>query len=464
MCPARTTSPTPSHPTFTGTAEPGSTITLFDGTTQVGTGIATANGDWFATTSTLADGIHSITAKATDVAGNVSAASGALSVTIDTTIASPSVPDLIAASDTGVSSTDNITTLTTPTFTGTAEAGSTVTLFDGTTVIGTRRRHGREVDHHRPAPRGCEPTASPPRRRMLAGNLSAASGALSVTIDTTIAAPSVPDLVATSDKGASNTDNITNVTRPVFTGTAEAGSTVTLLDGTTVIGTGKATIAGQWTITASTLAAGTHSITATSVDAAGNPSVASASLSVSIDTTVPATPSAPDLAAASDTGVSDTDNLTNVTRPTFTGTAEAGSTVTLYNGANAVGTGVATAAGDWSITTTSTLSNAIHSMTTKATDVAGNVSAASAALSITVDAKAPARPQALDLITASDTGVSSTDNITSVTTPTFTGTAEAASTVTLFDGTTVIGTASPRRPGIGASSPRPCQTESTASP
>ena len=60
------------NPTFTGTAEIGSTITLFDGTTQVGIGITTVNGDWFATTSTLVDGTHSITAKATDVAGNVS--------------------------------------------------------------------------------------------------------------------------------------------------------------------------------------------------------------------------------------------------------------------------------------------------------------------------------------------------------------------------------------------------------
>ena len=43
----------------------------------------------------------------------------------------PSIPDLSADSDTGSSSTDNITTDTTPTFTGTAEAGSTVTLYNG---------------------------------------------------------------------------------------------------------------------------------------------------------------------------------------------------------------------------------------------------------------------------------------------------------------------------------------------
>ena len=48
---------------------------------------------------------------------------------------SPSTPDLVAASDSGLSSTDNITKVTTPTFTGTAEAGSTVTLYDGTAVM-----------------------------------------------------------------------------------------------------------------------------------------------------------------------------------------------------------------------------------------------------------------------------------------------------------------------------------------
>ena len=40
---------------------------------------------WSYTTAALANGAHSLTATATDVAGNTSAASSALSVTIDTT-------------------------------------------------------------------------------------------------------------------------------------------------------------------------------------------------------------------------------------------------------------------------------------------------------------------------------------------------------------------------------------------
>ena len=52
--------------------------------------------------------------------------------------------------------------------------------------------------------------------------------------------PSVPDLAAASDSGASNTDNTTNVSAPTFTGTAEASATITLFDGATVIGSSQA--------------------------------------------------------------------------------------------------------------------------------------------------------------------------------------------------------------------------------
>src|SRR5439155_526352 len=121
----------------TGTAEAGSTVTiLVDGTSK---GSATATGgNYSVTTSALTAGVHAITATATDPAGNVSAASAALSITIDTTApAAPSIPDLAAASDSGSSSTDNITNVTTPTFTGTAEANSTVRIFSDAVQVGS---------------------------------------------------------------------------------------------------------------------------------------------------------------------------------------------------------------------------------------------------------------------------------------------------------------------------------------
>ncbi|MEO1401710.1 MAG: Ig-like domain-containing protein [Cyanobacteria bacterium J06635_1] len=109
------------------------------------------------------------------------------------------------------------------------------------------------------------------------------------TIDTTVpAAPSTPDLAATSDTGSANTDNITASTTPALTGTAEANSTVTVtsdVDG--VIGSAIANGSGNWAIVASTLAAGGHSITATATDSFGNVSTASGALSITVDTAAP---------------------------------------------------------------------------------------------------------------------------------------------------------------------------------
>jgi hypothetical protein len=116
---------------------------------------------------------------------------------------------------------------------------------------------------------------------------STTSAAVTVTIDHTApAAPSVPNLTSASDTGWSTTDNLTNDTTPTFTGTAEAGSTVTLYDGASMVGTTTAS-GGNYTVTATTLSSGTHLITATATDAAGNTSTPSAGLSVVIDTVAP---------------------------------------------------------------------------------------------------------------------------------------------------------------------------------
>src|SRR5215213_8719715 len=74
-------------------------------------------------------------------------------------------------------------------------------------------------------------------------------------------APSTPDLAAGSDSGASPTDDLTSVATPTFTGTAEAGSTVTIYSDDVAVGSGTAT-GGSYSITVAALANGAHSITA----------------------------------------------------------------------------------------------------------------------------------------------------------------------------------------------------------
>ncbi len=101
---------------------------------------------------------------------------------------------------------------------------------------------------------------------------------------------------------------------------------------------------------------------------------------------VPGVPSVPDLSTASDTGASGTDNITNDSTPTFTGTAESGSTVAILRNGVSVGSGVATG-GNYSVTTSS-LADGAYSITATATNLAGT-SAASSALAVTIDAAAP---------------------------------------------------------------------------
>ena len=101
------------------------------------------------------------------------------------------------------------------------------------------------------------------------------------------------------------------------------------------------------------------------------------------------------LSAASDSGVSSSDDLTNVTQPTFTGTASPNDTVTLYESLNgstpvADGTGTADSSGNYTITVPNQLTpDGTYAITVKQTDIATNLSAASPALDVTIDTTAP---------------------------------------------------------------------------
>ncbi|HEY4545317.1 MAG TPA: Ig-like domain-containing protein [Pedomonas sp.] len=412
-------------PTFTGTAEANSTVTLYDGNGNArGSVLADSTGNWSITTSALSEGSHSIVVRAVDEVGNESAISAATVITIDTTGPVVSPPNMQAESDSGSSNTDNLTNVVRPGFSGTAEAGAIIQLFIDNAGNGDPSDplnwHLGNAIANQSGEWSITPTSDLPegnwtikaRGRDAAGNFGIASPGLSVTIDTTPpAAPSTPDLSAASDTGISNADNITNDTNPTFTGTAGAGSTVELfndangngvVDAGESLGTATANGAGVWSITA-TLGNGVHFIKAAARDAAGNASASSA-LSLHVDTTAPAAPSIPDLTAGSDTGLSDTDNLTNDATPTFSGTAEAYAQMEIYANGTLIGTTTAASDGSWQFTATA-LGNGTYNITARAIDNAGNVSAQSAPLAITIDTTAPTLDTAASAPAANAVGV-----------------------------------------------------------
>jgi hypothetical protein len=216
---------------------------------------------------------------------------------------------------------------------------------------------------------------------------------LTITVAGSTAA--VTTLAAGEDTGISASDNLTSHARPVLTGTVAAGTEVTVYDGSTPLGTTTAGSDGVWHFTPLwNLAHGEHTIELELKDASGHvtPRELSVPFTFSIDLFEPDTPDKPVLAADSDTGVSQTDGITKDTTPTLTGTAkESGGQIEVYEGTTLLGKADVGADRTWTFTLADNkaFADGVHTVTVRQVDAAGNPSAYSAGLAITVDTKAP---------------------------------------------------------------------------
>jgi hypothetical protein len=130
---------------------------------------------------------------------------------------------------------------------------------------------------------------------------------------------------------------------------------------------------GDYSVTVSELSEGSHDITAAATDTANNVSQSSDALTVEVDLTAPNTPS-----------ISFTTPTTDTT-PEFSGTAEAGSTVTILVGGNEIGQATADGNGDYDFTPSSALALGTHAVAVKATDEAGNIGSTSSDQSLVVE-------------------------------------------------------------------------------
>ncbi|WP_336821492.1 BapA/Bap/LapF family large adhesin [Cedecea sp. VD20] len=439
-------------PTLSGTAEAGSTVNILDNGTIIGTVTANALGIWTFTPGTnLGEGSHTLTVTATDAAGNVSLPSTGFVVNVDTL--APAAPLVVSVTNditsqpitSGQPTNDN-----TPTFSGTAEAGTTLTFKDGNVVIGTVT-----------VPVGGNWSFTPTVPLLdgshnitvtatdAAGNVSGPSTGFNVVVDTV--PPVVPVILSVIDDQTQPGTNLplingqlTKDTQPTLSGTAEANATITVKDGNNVLGTTQADALGVWTFTPSApLGQGTHTLNVTATDAAGNVSNA-ASFGVNIDSVAPNPPvivtvldnTAPVL------GPITNGQATNETRPSLSGTAEAGATIKVYSDGNLIGTTIANGSGAWTLTPVAALGNGAHTLTVTATDAAGNVSNPSNGFSLTVDTIAPNAPVISNVADAVGPIVGNLSNgqVTDDTRPVLTGTAEGNATVSVYDNGVLLGT------------------------
>ncbi|MGV3622273.1 MAG: Ig-like domain-containing protein, partial [Archangium sp.] len=339
-------------PTVSGTAENNSSVTVFVDGAPYCTTTASAMGAFScAGTTPVSQGAHAFTARATDAVGNTGALSNTLNVTVDTV--APPLPVLTAPAN-----GSSLATLS-PTFSGTStENGTTVRVFvDGNTTTPVCTATVTAGTWSCSATLTAGAHTAQVRGVDAAGNTSALSAANAFTLDVT--APAAPVI------SSPTTGSATNVTTPLISGTAEAGSTVAVFDGATQVCTAVAT-GGTWSCNTSTLAPGSHTLTARATDAAGNVSPVSNTVTLTVDTTPPA---APVVTAPAQNA------FTNDTTPTFSGTGEAGATVSVVIGGVTVCTATVAVGGAWSCDA-SVLTPGAKSATVTQRDPAGNVSPA----------------------------------------------------------------------------------------
>jgi hypothetical protein len=223
-------------------------VKVYDDTKQLGTVTADASGAWHYTTAALSDGKHSFTATDT-VSGATSAKSATLALTVDT--AAPDAPVLLSDSTSHHRAT------------GTAEAGSTVNVHEGTTLLGTTTT-------------GAEEHLSVTTSGLQSGSHSFVASATDAAGNvSTLSQPIDPPIGPLGGANGTSTVDLTNV-RPhwdhtaMIKGTADPNSHVRLFDGTASAGSVTAGADGKWSFHTSDLLGNTHAFTAEQVDTMGH--------------------------------------------------------------------------------------------------------------------------------------------------------------------------------------------------
>lgn len=444
------------RPTFLGTAPAGSTVKLYDtGGLLIGSTIADSKGAWTITTGKLADGAHSVTATATNALGVVSDPTAAWNFSVDTVPPSkPSIEQITG--DEGLIARGGSTADLTPTLSGKAEAGSTVTLYDNGARLGeVTADNAGHWTYTRMPPLGEGAHVFAVEATDKAGNTSVKSDGYGITLD---ASPNVERVVAITgvlDNVGEVTGNIafgheTDDPRPVISGTGPAGDTVTAYThdaaGSHEIGRTTVQADGTWTMQpALPLLAGLNVLSAVGVGQDGNPTEPSGNYEIMVmgcDLPVPVVIVSVHDDIGPYTGYLQKGDVTDDNQPTFSGTAQPGSTVNLYDGETPIGSGITDDVGNWTITTDK-LADGLHHVTATATNSVGVVTDPTGIWPFTVDTTAPSNVS--DLVITSHlgayTGPLAEGDFTEDSRPTLSGSAEPGAKVILYDNGEPLGEA-----------------------
>jgi hypothetical protein len=261
---------------------PTGTVTFLNGTTSLGTSTLDASGIATFNTTALPVGSDSITASYGGDAGDTASTSEAVTVTIATGL--PVTNTVVTASAAAINLGQSVTfTATVSPPGGSAAATGTVTFLDGTSSLGTAQLNASGVATFSTTTLAAgmhSITASYSGDSKNAGSVSAAVSVNVTTAPTTVATTTALTASATQLTAGQSVTFTATVT-PQSASSVPTG-TVTFLDGSTSLGTGPLNASGVATFNTSTLAAGSHSITASYGGDTNNAASTSAAVAVAV--------------------------------------------------------------------------------------------------------------------------------------------------------------------------------------
>ncbi|HIC3683022.1 TPA: non-fimbrial adhesin SiiE, partial [Salmonella enterica] len=406
-------------PQFVGSTAPNATVIIKINGIAVGQAVADSLGNFtFTAPETLTDGTYNLEAEAKTADGSGSAK---LVITIDSVTDKPTFE---LSPESSVSGHKGLTPTLTPSIVGTAEENAKVDIYVDNKLVAS-------VDVDKDGNwsyefKDNELSEGENSIKVVAVDKAGNKNETTDSIITDTIAPEKPtiELDDSSDSGIKN-DNITNSTLPTFIGVAEPGSTVSIYLGLKHLGEVIVAKDGTWSYTLTTpLKDGEYNITATATDIAGHTS-ATANLPFTIDTRI--SYFSAEIETTNDSGIVG-DNVTNNTRPTFTGKTEPNAIISVIN--SETGEEVifkANDKGEWTFNFTSDSVEGVNNLTFTVEDVAGNKKDFS--FSYVIDTVAPVPPTvSLEDFVVLPNGIILSGNDL----PALVGTAEPKSTILLM--------------------------------
>ncbi|EBQ3003197.1 Ig-like domain repeat protein [Salmonella enterica] len=406
-------------PQFVGSTAPNATVIIKINGIAVGQAVADSLGNFtFTAPETLTDGTYNLEAEAKTADGSGSAK---LVITIDSVTDKPTFE---LSPESSVSGHKGLTPTLTPSIVGTAEENAKVDIYVDNKLVAS-------VDVDKDGNwsyefKDNELSEGENSIKVVAVDKAGNKNETTDSIITDTVAPEKPtiELDDSSDSGIKN-DSITNSTLPTFIGVAEPGSTVSIYLGLKHLGEVIVAKDGTWSYTLTTpLKDGEYNITATATDIAGHTS-ATANLPFTIDTRI--SYFSAEIETTDDSGIVG-DNVTNNTRPTFTGKTEPNAIISVIN--SETGEEVifkANDKGEWTFNFTSDSVEGVNNLTFTVEDVAGNKKDFS--FSYIIDTVAPVPPTvSLEDFVVLPNGIILSGNDL----PALVGTAEPKSTILLM--------------------------------